>query len=135
MSDYTTYDFYANKYYGDTVPETDFPKWLSRATDKLNYVTFGHINDDALEDYNVQIQKATCALIDLLYSIDQIAKQVISADERNIKSKSSGNESVTFETTKTSITEAAASDKAQYQLITDTVSEYLAGTGLLYAGY
>ena len=44
---YTTYDFYKEKYYGDSIAESLFPKWESRASDKLNQLTYGNIDEDA----------------------------------------------------------------------------------------
>ena len=46
---YTTYDFYKEKYYGDSIEESLFPKWEDRASDKLNQLTYGHIDDAAKE--------------------------------------------------------------------------------------
>ena len=67
---YTTYDFYKEKYYGDSIGESLFPKWEDRASGKLNQLTYGHINDDTRTEFDERIQKATCALADLLYQID-----------------------------------------------------------------
>ena len=46
---YTTYDFYKEKYYGDSIGESLFPKWEDRASMKLDQLTYGHINEDARE--------------------------------------------------------------------------------------
>lgn len=133
--EYTTYAFYKDEYYGDVVPEgAAFNKWAARATDKLNYLTFGNIMSDAMEDYGNEIQKATCALIDVLYQIDYATKNATDAEKGNIKSKSSGNESITFGNNDTLITAVMSDQKAQYKLMTDAITEYLQGTGLLYAG-
>lgn len=135
MENLTTYEFYKTSYYGDTIEESAFLKWLSRATYKLNLLTYGNLTEDALITYSTSIQKATCALADLLYQIDQATQTATAKDETNVKSKSSGGESVTFGDSPTLITKVLSDKKAQNRLMQETVAEYLSGTGLLYAGY
>lgn len=131
---YTTYDFYQNKYYGDSIEESSFPKWEDRATTKLDQLTYGHIDDAAKEEFDEQIQKATCALADLLYQID--FKTTHASDEKggNVKSMSSGGRSISFGTNETLIDKVLNDKTAQNRLCYDMVCEYLSGTGLLYAG-
>lgn len=40
---YTSYDFYRQKYFGESVSETEFPKWNEKASDKLDFLTSGNI--------------------------------------------------------------------------------------------
>lgn len=134
MESLTTYEFYANTYYGETIEESAFPKWLSRATDKLMMLTYGNITEESRSEYDTQIQKATCALMDLIYQIDLATKTATAKDDTNVKSKSSGGESITFGDSDTLVTKVLADKTAQNKLMYDTVAEYLSGTGLLYAG-
>lgn len=134
MENLTTYEFYVNTYYGDAIGESAFPKWLSRATDKLMDLTYGNIAEERRAQYDIQIQKATCALMDLMYQLDAATKTATAKDETNVKSKSSGGESITYGDTDTLITKVLSDKAAQNRLMYDTVAEYLSGTGLLYAG-
>lgn len=134
MESLTTYEFYSETYYGDTIDESAFPKWLSKATDKLMYLTYGNITDESLKVFDEKIQKATCALMDLMYQIDAATKTATAKDDTNVKSKSSGGESITFGDSDTLVTKVLSDKTAQNRLMYDTISEYLAGTGLLYAG-
>ena len=134
MDAFTTFAFYTSTYYGDSVVESLFPKYLEKATDKLNYLTFGNITDDTLATYAAQVSKATCALIDVLFKIDQAVSNAVSTDGSNIKSMSSGNRSVTFGDNSTVYDKAMASKDAQLSLMNDAISEYLSDTGLMYAG-
>ncbi len=134
MDAFTTFAFYTSTYYGDSVVESLFPKYLEKATDKLNYLTFGNITDDTLATYAAQVSKATCALIDVLFKIDQAISNAVSTDGSNIKSMSSGNRSVTFGDNSTVYDKAMASKDAQLSLMNDAISEYLSDTGLMYAG-
>lgn len=130
----TTYEFYSETYYGDAIEESAFPKWLSKATDKLMYLTYGNITEESLDDYGTEIQKATCALMDLMYQIDAATKTATAKDDTNVKSKSSGGESITFGDSDTLVTKVLSDKTAQNRLMYDTISEYLSDTGLLYAG-
>ena len=40
---YADYQFYTTTYYGDTVPESDFPKYAERASDRIDSVTFDRL--------------------------------------------------------------------------------------------
>ena len=131
---YTTYDFYQNKYYGDSIEESLFPKWESRASDKLNQLTYGHINEDTLKEFDEHIQKATCALADLLYQIDFKTNHASDEKGGNVKSMSSGGRSISFGTNETLVDKVLNDKGAQNRLCYDTVCEYLSGTGVLYAG-
>ena len=131
---YTTYEFYQNEYYGDSIEESLFPKWESRATDRLDELTYGNITEDVLEEYNEKIQKATCALADLLYKIDYKTNHANDTNGGNVKSMSSGGQSISFGSNETLVDKVLNDKVAQNRLCYDTVCEYLPGTGLLYAG-
>lgn len=132
---YTTFEFYESKYYGDSIEESLFPKWEDRAAMKLDQLTYGNITEESLKEYDEKIQKATCALADLLYQID--FKTTHASDEKggNVKSMSSGGRSIGFGTNETLIDKVLGDKVAQTRLCRDVVSEYLTGTGLLFAGY
>lgn len=134
MENLTTYEFYRDTYYGDTIEKSAFPKWLSRATDKLISLTYGNITEETRVEYDTPIQKATCALMDVMFQIDQATVNANSKDESNVKSKSSGSESITYAEHETLVSKVLSDKTAQNRLMYDTIADYLAGTGLLYAG-
>ena len=131
---YTTYDFYKEKYYGDSIEESLFPKWEDRAADKLDQLTYGHIDDGAKSEFDVQIQKSTCALADLLYQIDYKTVHANDPKNGNVKSMSSGGQSISFGSNETLVDKVLGDKAAQNRLCYGAVCEYLSGTGLLYAG-
>ena len=132
---YTTFEFYKNSYYGDSVEESLFPKWEDKASMKLDQLTYGNINDDTRTEFDERIQKATCALADLLYKIDYKTAHANDPQEGNVKSMSSGGQSISFGSNETLVDKVLNDKTAQNRLCYDTVCEYLSGTGLLYAGY
>lgn len=131
---YTTYDFYSKKYYGNSIGESFFPKWNDRASTKLDQLTFGNINEDTVKEYDKQIQKASCALADLLYQIDYKTAHANDEAGANVKSMSSGGRSISFGSNETLVDKVIGDKAAQNRLCYDTACEYMAGTGLLYAG-
>lgn len=131
---YTTFEFYKNSYYGDSVEESLFPKWEDKASMKLDLLTYGNINDDTRTKFDERIQKATCALVDLLYQIDYKTAHANDAQAGNVKSMSSGGQSISFGSNETLVDKVLSDKVAQNRLCYDTICEYLSGTGLLYAG-
>ncbi len=131
---YTTFEFYRDSYYGDSIEESLFPKWEDRASAKLNQLTYHNINDDTREEFDEQIQKATCALADLLCQIDYKTSHANDEKGGNVKSMSSGGRSISFGSNETLIDKVLSDRKAQSRLCYDTICDYLSGTGLLYAG-
>ena len=131
---YTTYDFYKEKYYGDSIEESLFPKWEDRASMKLDQLTYGNINVETQAEFDEKIQKATCALADLLYQIDYKTVHANDPKNGNVKSMSSGGQSISFGSNETLVDKVLGDKAAQNRLCYDAVCEYLSGTGLLYAG-
>lgn len=132
MEPLTTYNFYINTYYGEMVTEAEFPKYLTRATDEIDFLTYGNIDDTALIIFNEKIQKAVCALIDCIKSIDTAAGGTNTPGTGSIKSLSSGGESVTYE--QNAYAKASSDVNYKRQLEQSTIKTYLTGTNLLYAG-
>lgn len=135
MADLTTYEFYTNNFYGDKVSQSDFPKWLSKATDELHYLTNHNIGDSEVVEYSEKIQKAVCSLMDVLFSLDEATKSLADGTNTdNIKSKSSGGESISYGDIKNAYSVAISDSSAKYDLEMEAIKPYLSGTGLLYMG-
>ena len=73
---YADYQFYAEKYYGDTVPESDFQKYAERASDRIDAITFDRLVNGFPEEERAvtKVKRAVCAVAEALYQIDQIKK-------------------------------------------------------------
>lgn len=88
-------------------------------------------------EYEDKVQKAVCALAEVLYQIDIAMKATMVHEDGNggvIKSKSSGGESVSYDVSNNLIYVVLKDEAAQKKLKYNTVAKYLRGTGLLYAG-
>lgn len=154
---YTDYEFYKNKFYGDTVPESDFLKYAERASDRIDQYTFDRLVDGLPDDERVKtkVQKAVCAVADTMYQIDQIKKASMDAVgtiqkedgtvvNKAVSSVSSGNESISYATgsniSGNVYAQASMDKKVENALLLNVATEYLAGATndkgicLLYAG-
>lgn len=147
---YADYSFYTETYYGDTLTENNANKWLDRASDYVDTITFHRLETafPTVEADVVKVKKAVCAVADALYFIDaqrRAGAASINADGKltgAIASVSSGKESISYATGGTaSVYSAAASNAGAQDSYTRYVAEmYLAnvpdanGVNLLYAG-
>nr|DAY77727.1 MAG TPA: Head Tail Connector Protein [Caudoviricetes sp.] len=154
---YTDYEFYKSKFYGDTVPESDFLKYAERASDRIDQYTFDRLVDGLPENERVKtkVQKAVCAVADTMYQIDQIKKASMDAIgtiqredgtvvNKAVSSVSSGNESISYDTgsniSGNVYAQASMDKKVENALLLNVATEYLAGATndkgicLLYAG-
>ena len=155
---YADYQFYTTTYYGDTVPESDFPKYAERASDRIDSITFDRLVNGLPEEERAvtKVKKAVCAVADAMYQIDQIKKAsmesvgTVTREDGTVVSKavssiSSGSESISFATgsfggTESIYGQAAVDKKVESVLLYQVATEYLSGVTdnkgicLLYAG-
>ena len=149
---YADYTFYTETYYGDILTEDNADKWLERASDKLDALTFRRLTSafPTEAEHIVKVKKAVCAIADALYLIDlqRIAASAQQAPDGSyrgaVTSISSGQESMSFAVNGAASASvyaaAAASAEAQTNLLRDIAAMYLAnvpdsnGVNLLYAG-
>ncbi|MCD8371792.1 MAG: hypothetical protein LUD27_00630 [Clostridia bacterium] len=148
---YTDYTFYSESYYGDELTEDNAEKWLEKASDKLDALTFGRLTFafPTVEAHAVKVKKAVCAIAEALYLVDVQRKATsaqLAADgtyRGAVASVSSGKESVSYSVNGSSASvyaAAAASESALNTLISDIAVSYISGIpdansiNLLYAG-
>lgn len=155
---YADYQFYTEKYYGDTVPESDFQKYAERASDRIDAITFDRLVNGFPEEERAvtKVKKAICAVAEALYQIDQIKKAsmesvgTVTREDGTVVSKavssvSSGSESISFATGSSGGAEsiygqAAVDKKVESVFLYQVATEYLSGVTdnkgicLLYAG-
>ncbi len=147
---YADKKFYKVKYYGDCIDETELEKWLSRASDELDTLTFGRLIEHfpTIEIHTEKVQKAVCAIAEALYNINEQKKAMMAQKGEDgkyhgaISSISSGRESISYSLNdNTSVYARAAVDcEAQTDLFLNIAAKYLSnvpdatGVNLLYAG-
>lgn len=150
---YADFDFYSGTFHGDVLTEENADKWLDRAGDELDALTFGRLifAFPTFEAHAVKVKKAVCAIAEALCCIDEqrravsVQKAADGSYRGAVASITSGKESISFASIGNAVnasTYAAAAADAEVQtaLIRDTAVKYLAnipdakGVNLLYAG-
>lgn len=148
---YSTSQFYVEEYFGDIISENEINKYLSRASDELDTLTYGRLIKayPTEQIYDEKVQKAVCAIAECLYKIEEQRKAAsaqIDSDGKYvgpISSIKAGEESISYASVNGGASvyiAAAASKDVQNRLIAETAARYIAnipdanGINLLYAG-
>ena len=150
---YADYPFYTASYHGDVLTAENANKWLGRASDELDNITFRRLENGFPEDANdaLRVRKAVCALAEALYFIDEQSRAALAQKNDDgqymgaVSSVKSGAESISYAspgsaTGASAYAAAASSPAAKAQLIRELAASYVAntpdrfGTNLLYAG-
>ena len=78
---YADYKFYETSYFGNVVPEADFPRVESKASDFVDILTHDRLVDGLPTDERAQtrIKKAVCSLAELMYQIELAEKNATNA--------------------------------------------------------
>lgn len=148
---YADYNFYTESYYGDELTESNAAKWLERASDELDALTFHRLQRyyPSSESSDKSVKKAVCAIAETLLRID-VQMQAGSAQKGSdglyhgaIASLSSGRESVSYASNSAGSTiyaKAAVDEAVKLKLLQSAAVKYLSGVSderginLLYAG-
>ena len=148
---YADLDFYQNRYYGDALTEANANRWLSRAGDEIDALTFGRLVSafPVTESDAEKVRKAVCAVADALFYTD--VQRIAASAQKDadgqyhgaVSSVTSGKESVSYSVSgnaATAYASAAANPDALTALVRNIAVKYLAnvpdanGVNLLYAG-
>lgn len=147
---YADYAFYTGSFFGDTLTGDTAAKWLERASDYVDAITFHRTENTFPEEekHVVKVKKAVCALAEAMFLIDAQAKAYQATVDANgsfkgaVASISSGRESISYAQTAngSAYGRAAADQKERDRLLYGLAVQYLSdvpdseGVNLLYAG-
>ncbi len=142
---YADYEFYKNEYFGDTIAESDFPKWADRASRQIDVFTFRRLLSAYPPDEytDKQIKLCTCDLAEKMMETDKYLKASALNEEGHataVKSVSAGSESITYATGETVYASVIKDERSRTAFYRVTLTEYLNGLTdangicLLYAG-
>lgn len=147
---YADFDFYKSAYFGDVLTAETAPRWLERASDESDVLTFRRLAAGLPESEAdaVRVKKAVCAVAEVLFRVEQQRKAASAQMDAQgnfrpaVASVSSGKESISYvQGTDASVyAKAAADSKALSALLRSEAERYLAnvpdryGVNLLYAG-
>lgn len=113
FSDYT---YYKEKFCGKLIPQDDFLYFAARASEYIDWQTFGRLESGIPEEFNAKVRNCCCALAESEYKFEQ---------NGDISSEKNGSYSVTY---------AKKSDSSHSAEKSRIVAMYLGNTGLIYKG-
>lgn len=136
------YDFYKSEYGGSVVDnEGSFKNTVRRAENFLNRLTFNRImamngipgqmierDFESFSDAELEMLKlGLCNLVDAMQRLSAAEEQALagSASNNNVKSRSSGGESISYESRKTIYDEALIDEAKKIQLLRGALMEYI----------
>lgn len=113
---YASADYYKNDWCGDTIPDAELSKYLTRASAKIDVATYNRTADfENLSDYEKnKVRQAVCAEADALYTYGE--------NDVNIASYSIGDVSVSMGDSPDVLTSAIA---IQYLNLTNLTSRII----------
>lgn len=77
---YADYDFYLNTYFGNAIPEEDFPRLSTRASDYIRSMTHGL--SDTVDGSDLEaVKKASCAVADALLDEEIMTASAFSGEQ------------------------------------------------------
>lgn len=126
---YADYAYYASEYLlGRTpaVPEKEYPYWEKQARAVVDQWTHNRIKEDARLNSD-EVKECVCALTEHFYNADRLNQS--GQTPGVIASYSNDGESATYNVSDSAYTESGSKEKVKR-----LIYQYLAITGLLYAG-
>lgn len=129
---YADYEFYKNEYFGDTIAESDFPKWADRASRQIDVFTFRRLLSAYPPDEytDKQIKLCMCELAEKMMETDKYLKVSALNEEGHataVKSVSAGSESITYATGETVYASVIKDERSRTAFYRVTLTEYLNG--------
>ena len=136
MMMYPDYGYYTEEYGGTIVPEGFWKRAAGSASDYLNAVTFGRLENGIPEKYGTKVTRCLCEMAEQIWSISLSASAEGTASGEPAKaSESNGAYSVTYRSASESISAQLHGDTAGLEdLLQHICRKHLSRTGLLYRG-
>lgn len=134
---YADYDYYANSYFGRSIPEDDFPRLALRGSQYIDYITQGKAEAQA---ELAEVKMCCCELAEQYQTIDAaktLAQKSLSAgaaDGAEVQSETVGGWSRSYRSGGDSAQSAAQAEEAWKAALRSIAQRHLARTGLLYRG-
>ena len=120
---YADYEYYSNRFFGDSIPEEDFGKYAVRASREIDRLTMGRAAK-AGENMIPGLSNCTCEIAELLHAEDVAAQRT---GNGIIASESNDGISVSF-------TQGAVTDPIAYKVLAAAKHWLFWPENLLYPG-
>ncbi|MBE6825849.1 MAG: hypothetical protein E7511_03065 [Ruminococcus sp.] len=134
MMMYPDYDYYTEDYGGAIVPEEFWKRAAGSASDYLNAVTFGRLENGIPGKYGTKVARCLCEMAEQIW-ITSLSAAADASGEPAKASESNGAYSVTYRSASEGISAQLHGDTAGLEdLLLHICRKHLSRTGLLYRG-
>ena len=131
---YADFAYYSGNYGGSLIPENDFDHYSAKASDRIDAVTFGRLENGIPDEFSEKVKRCTCELAEIIYIYSTISKSSVSAENSSISSEKIGEYSVQYTSSADRISAQFSSYRDFDGICNDTIRRHLSRTGLLYRG-
>lgn len=123
---YADYDYYRDEYGGGLIPESDFRAAAGKASERIDSVTFGRLENGVSDEYSEKVKRCCCELAENIHKYGNTAV----AESGAVSSEKIGGYSIEYQSTAEQISAVSALD----DVCDDIIRRHLGRTGLLYRG-
>ena len=135
---YADYSYYRDVYGGKSIPETDFLSVSGKASDRIDAVTFGRLENGVPEEYEKNVKRCVCELSEVIYSYSALSDGSAIAGSGTVSSEKVGQYSVTYRSGTEQISSISAqlhgSSAGLEDIYYAVICRHLGRTGLLFRG-
>ena len=125
MVRYADYAFYVTEFAGSIIPNEEFQRVITRASVYIKNITFSRVDENNIPE---EVKAAACAAAETIYNTEASST---GSGEKEVKSESVGNVSVSYITEQT---DGELKEKVLQKKMYAAAYPYLVPTGLLYRG-
>ncbi len=130
---YADFPYYQDEYIGRVITdEKMFSTAAARASEYIDSVTFGRLEDSIPEEFSEKVKKCCCALAENFFYYDAKTQPDAAVSGGAKQSETIGKYSVTFRNPLDSLAQLTSGSFDTYQY--NTALKYLGRTGLMYRG-
>lgn len=123
---YADYSYYTDEYGGNTISESDFRTFAVKASERINAVTFGRLENGIPEAYTENIKRCCCELAENIHKYGNVQ----ATENGAVSSEKIGSYSIDYQSTAEQIAAVSELD----DVCDDVIRRHLGRTGLLYRG-
>lgn len=135
---FADYNYYTNDYGSNTIPESDFPNYSEKASDRIAAAAFGRLDNGVPEEHEDKVKHCCCELAESLYTYAPIADGSAIAGAGTIASETNGKYSVSYQSGKDQVSVISArlhgGSSGLEDIYSSIIRRHLSRTGLLYRG-
>lgn len=123
---YADYEYYKDEYGGNMISENDFKMVAVKASERINAMTFGRLENGIPDIHSEKIRRCCCELAENIHKYGN----TYGAENMAVSSEKIGAYSIDYKSTAEQISAVLALD----DICNEIIRRHLSRTGLLYRG-